>query len=370
MLINDNIINNLMINGEPPPSEEGLILESVLDSMDFTEGLSYSELANIIEEINMLLNIQTNQNTSDSVSELLNIIDSQYIILDEISNDLLTLSEDSVPVINQIIFLLDDIRMSEVWFNNSSIVVDINELIDILDNVSYGILKTILETLNISDTLSQLITAITNINDGIILSFSNAPSSLYLHIIEDEMDMLETIDNFTIFNSLLSDNFILTIEDSKGDDTYSSYLLSPETFSVSTYSNYNFTGSCKFNDEYLFINENGLYRYGGTLDDSEIIQAEIETAALSFGTSNLKQIPNFYMGLSNSNKIVLKVSVDGQATVYYKLNKKTDHLQSQLIKIGKGLIGRYFQFELITQDNTQFELESLEFTPITLKRKL
>ena len=42
---------------------------------------------------------------------------------------------------------------------------------------------------------------------------------------------------------------------------------------------------------------------------------------------------------------------------------------TQKVDIGKGLIGRYFQFELITQAS-EFNLEAIEFMPLEIRRKL
>ncbi len=63
------------------------------------------------------------------------------------------------------------------------------------------------------------------------------------------------------------------------------------------------------------------------------------------------------------------IGVDGRKEAVYKLNKRTDNLQTQKFPLSKGLIGRYFQFELVTNANT-FNLESIEFYPLIIKRKL
>ena len=125
-----------------------------------------------------------------------------------------------------------------------------------------------------------------------------------------------------------------------------------------------------FNDSVLFINKNGLFKYGGDTDNNEEIQASIKTAALSFGTAHLKRVLNVYLGVSNSGKVVIKASTDGKATTYYEITKTSENLQTQRITLGKGIVGRYWQFEIITKDNADFELESLDFLPITLSRRV
>ena len=83
----------------------------------------------------------------------------------------------------------------------------------------------------------------------------------------------------------------------------------------------------------------------------------------------MKQVPAIYLGVDSTDKVILKVRVDGKAEVHYQLNKFTNNLMTQKIDIGKGLIGRYFQFELLTEAS-EFNMESIEFYPLEIRRKL
>ena len=288
-----------------------------------------------------------------------------YSILDTIST-----SETPSLVLTKISTIREELLVLD---STSSITVFINvisEITEILDTLLHGINKNVAEIVSMSETIADLSSFINTILSEILVSESNDDTSSIVLLLSESFTSSETISSTSIFNNILDEDIVIIIGDLDGGEEYVSYLLSPETFSVSTYSNYNFNHATKYLDNYLFINNSGLYKYGGTLDVSSYINAKIKTAALSFGTSNLKQLPNFYMGLSNSNEMVLKVSVDGSSTSYYKLTKQSENLQTQKIAIGKGLIGRYFQFEIITQENTEFELDNLEFYPLTLKRKI
>ena len=91
---------------------------------------------------------------------------------------------------------------------------------------------------------------------------------------------------------------------------------------------------------------------------------------MAFGTSSLKQVPEALLGVNNTGKVVLVISVDGSHTAYYQLNPASQNLETQQIKIGKGLYGRYWQFELVTVDNSTFDLDTFEFFPVSFGRKI
>ena len=346
------------------------VYRTLTDSILGSEDIPLSLLLNLLDTIAVSDSILGPRVTTDTLTDSLALSDSVlvaylYQILDTIS-----MSDSDVGIIARIDIIQDKLVILDTSSSLSSFLSTISDIIDLLDSITHGIDKTILDTIAVTEVLVNLTNIVNTILSTILMSDTDTMSSSVLLLTSDTISMSDSDDTTAVLNSLLEEDLVIIIGDLDGGEKYISYLLSPETFSVSTYSNYNFYNSTRFKDDYLFINKTGLYKYGGDTDVLENIEAKIKTAAMSFGTSNLKQLPNFYMGLSNSNKLVLKVSVDGKATVFYKLNKQTENLQTQKIAIGKGLIGRYFQFEVITQENTQFELDALEFYPLVLKRKL
>lgn len=145
------------------------------------------------------------------------------------------------------------------------------------------------------------------------------------------------------------------------------FVMNPENYAVTTYS-FGFTSSTLFDRDYLFADSTGLYRLEGDTDNGSAIVATIETAALDFETSSIKQIPAVLLG-TNGTDLILKVTTDGSESALYKISGKPSRLGTKHIKLGKGLKGRYWQFTLITDSNSDLDLDSFEFYPITFKRK-
>jgi hypothetical protein len=232
----------------------------------------------------------------------------------------------------------------------------------------HGYLFEINEIVGLLDSNLSELKANSPINDFISLSSQLEAIKRVFEDISDLFILSDNISSASFYYNSITD--LITIVMAKpGSDSYLAYLLAPESMNVSNYSNYNFDLSCRFDDKYLFANSVGLYEYGGKRDDGEPITAEFTTPAHSFSTSNLKQMPYFYLGVTSSSTLILKVRVDGKGEIIYKLNKHTNNLMTQKVDIGKGLIGRYFQFEIIT-DADDFDLESIEFCPLVIRRKL
>ena len=341
----------------------------ILDSISYNELLTYLEINNIVETILLQESCLSKNTINNTIIEYFTIIDAILI------KYLLTVSEsiiytpDLLGIITQIENIVSAIIINSNSDTKALILNNIIDLLSIIDIISAGFSKTISESIVITDVITQLSKLINILTESITINSSDIVIYTGLERISSSINTIDIESDKVTAKTTVSESFIISIPTASGQDNYLAYLLSPETNSVTNYNNYNFKGCTKFNSKYLFYNDTGLYEYGGSTDNGELIEAHITTAAFNFGSTNLKQVPSVYLGTSNSDKVYLKVSIDGKANCLYTLNKKTTGLQTQKVDIGKGMIGRYFQFELITKADT-FDLESIDFYPIELKRKL
>lgn len=395
-LYQSGVITSSTLNIEDRLRQDNVeFVETILDEpiafVDYTKYTFSKELVSTIESgsvvevgnfiglmdsINVKPDVSSYFITNEDISSLIKLISDVSFVYDHNVSSSIKTKVSLLQSCLQFKNILNRVSYKDSLINNFEYSIFIKDDIDVLFELLYKIL--IESKIAIKSDVSSLKSSFNIERSKVLFEDSVSDYLSYLFVIGSNIKILTALNSSVILNNVLFSNIIIALEsDSSGN--YVSYILSTvsdkrfegrENLSVTNYKNYNFDGSCRFNDNYLFINNKGLYKYGGTLDNTSEIQSEIQTSALSFGTSNLKQIPNLYMGLSNSNKLILKVSVDGKSSIYYTLNKKTENLMTQNISIGKGLIGRYFQFELITLNNTQFKLDSIEFLPIKLKRKI
>jgi hypothetical protein len=189
-------------------------------------------------------------------------------------------------------------------------------------------------------------------------------------ILNDAIALEGTITANSLLQVLLEEGVFFTTAPAETGSGFTTFVFNPPLNAVTEYTNYNFNSFAKLGEQYYGASEKGLYLLEGVLDDEDCIQVKIQTAAMDFGTSNLKQVSQMYLGVDQDGDIIMKVMIDGNAQSLYRLPVASNHLSTQRIKLSKGLVGRYFQFELITQDNTVFNLDSIEFYPMPFGRKI
>lgn len=225
------------------------------------------------------------------------------------------------------------------------------------------------EGFQLADDVLANIAALGSIVEAMTISSAVSDQLSLFCLVQEDLSVQDSISSTGIFQALIEEDISFGLVVTVDGVVYEGWLMNPETFAVWNYSNYNFNSITRFGEKYLLANENGLYEMEDKFDDGEAIIAKIKTASMDFGTSGLKQISELILGVVNSGKLVLKVTVDGQQTVYYELKPGTRNLENQRVKIGKGLHGRYWQFELITSDNSDFDLDSFEVLPFVFGRR-
>ena len=221
-------------------------------------------------------------------------------------------------------------------------------------------LSTILSTLYSYKTISENTAATSTASDKLGVTF----------LVNDKLVTSESLSNSTILKSFISESVLFLPAIEVHGNTYSGWVLNPALFAVTEYTNYNFNSLTKFQNRYFGANTTGLYEFTGAKDDQNFIQVKLETPAYDLKTSNVKQVPTMYLGVGQDNTLIIKVAVDRNNAAYYRLPLPSRELRTQTIKLGKGLVGKYFQFEVITENVTEFKLDSFEFYPIQFGRKL
>lgn len=144
---------------------------------------------------------------------------------------------------------------------------------------------------------------------------------------------------------------------------------------VSEYDNYLFNSLAYSPDEMLGCTDQGLYVLDGEDDAGADIDAKITSLMLDFDTTKLKRMSTAYMGYTSDGQLLLKIrSVDqGQFVEYWYEGRNPDEQVppgQNRMKIGKGLRSRYWTFELVNIDGSDFELDKVELYPIVLQRRI
>ena len=157
-------------------------------------------------------------------------------------------------------------------------------------------------------------------------------------------------------------------------EAYIGVVANTETSSITEYDGFTFNAFAYDGKRFLASDGSGIVELTGDDDDGSNIQAYITTKLLSFKSGTQKRIDRAYLGLRNGAPMVLKVIArdenDVKKEYWYELEETSTALRDVRIKIGKGIKAHYLQFTLSNNQGGDFELDSLEFKPIILRRRV
>ena len=273
-----------------------------------------------------------------------------------------------VNVVNKGILsaIIDLLTLSESVLTTAVLNPSVADGVTVTEDTNYAFLGALIEAVELGETvvLSRYAT-VTN-SDDIELS-----ESLINHIVYSIEAVVSAVVNAAVASQqdgvvALSENIEISDSDAPTQQ-YATFVMNPENYAVTTYS-LGFTESAVFGQKFLYADSTGLYELGGTTDNGSNIVATLTTPAMDFNTSSIKQMPSVMLG-TNGTDLILKVSIDGNLTSHYQINERNSGLMTKHIPLGKGPIGRYWQFTLITDENSDLDLDTFEFYPVVFKRK-
>jgi len=120
---------------------------------------------------------------------------------------------------------------------------------------------------------------------------------------------------------------------------------------------------------------NKLYRVNvGNSDDGEQIKAMIQTGRNNLGTTMMKGIPQAYIGMSGDGEMLLYTITNSRNGAmrrdWYRVNAKINDGESQKpVPLKRGVTSVYWQFELENVDGGDFNVDTMQFKPVVLRRR-
>lgn len=147
------------------------------------------------------------------------------------------------------------------------------------------------------------------------------------------------------------------------------WVLNSETAAASAYANYGFTSFARMGDDVFGVRADGIYKLGGASDDGSPINAVVAFGSIDFGTSELKGVSNVYVGTASGGALYVKV-ITVQGTYTYRGRRVDGAMRAQRFDLGRGLRASYYEFELYTTGGEDFDLDSVEFVPAALARRI
>lgn len=154
------------------------------------------------------------------------------------------------------------------------------------------------------------------------------------------------------------------------------WVLNVDTNASTRYESFNYSSLTSRGGRLFGAKADGVYLLEGADDAGTQIKASFATGVTNFTSEKdpamagaLKRVVAAYLGVAADKTMYLKISSGGQDFMY-RARTQNPALMQQRVDPGRGLRSTYYAFEVYNSEGSDFDLESLEFVPIKLPRRI
>lgn len=363
----ETIIDEITLNDSPTAQAVFLLV----DSLGLGDTLTVGQLQIIIESLNLGDTLDSMIQAHEHLIEGLGFNESFKFIWSILLTE--GLGFDDIPTITpgKYVKLVETLALS----GYATTTIQAHNLIQAVLGLSEqlvraGLGEIITENLGLTGSISQIIKAYESVSEEISLEGTLTDRIAMFVSVNETLALSGAFTSGVTVSELLTEGIVFTTSFVSGGEVYTGWVMNSENFAVTNYKEYDFNSLARINGKYYGCKADGVFLLDGELDDSSYIKAIIRSGKMDFGTSNLKTLTAAYMGFSGDGDIVLKLITDEKTEMWYTFQEEATGLHTQNLGLAKGIIGRYWQFELVTQNTTELGLDTLEFFPIMFKRKM
>ena len=340
------------------------------DSLDITDTLwdDYFPNATVSESMKACDVVSVMFNAHPMISESIDLQDGIAFVWDELIQEFIDFQDISSFDPNIFVTISETLVLLDIVENSHSGFLFIQDSIKLLDAaiMAWGI--KVIEALNIPDVITDNLIFFNTIVETLAATTNVLNQLSFLVTVSDNADISDSTSIQQMLNIDISEIFGFTGGLSFGDDYYT-FVLNTENEAISLYSNYNFNS---ISGE-LAASDTGIYQLTGDDDEGTLIGASLKTALMDFGNNLHKQVPYTYIGFSSDGELILK-AISNQNGVkkerWYHCKPSRDADATSRVQLGRGVKSKYWQFEIINVDGADFDIESFEPMPLSLKRRI
>lgn len=228
----------------------------------------------------------------------------------------------------------------------------------------------------LGSVVADLHTAVGRAVATALLDVQAAPSHTGVVVLSDTVLASSAVRSEAELRAALRESIGFSARLHLDNDEYIAWVLNTESTGLSRYTNYPFNSFARIGDRYYGLTSGGLYRLDGDTDDGEPISAKISTGMFDFGDRVLKGIPEAYVGYASDGTMLLRTvfvhpkTGEKAAADYRLVPRGAAATRENRFEGGRGVFSVDWSFELENVGGADFELESIEFRPVALSRRV
>lgn len=267
-----------------------------------------------------------------------------------------------------ILQIIDKLIMHSSLIGRARLQAVLTSPVTLHDALIHALGARLASTIQLAATLTPLYKAIANAMSNATLHSTAAPVLLVSGVVRDGVKLHEINTIKALFGVTVMDLVMVDTGMSDGVDTLSVWQMNTRTAAVTEYTNYPFNSFGRLGAAvYIGAADDGLYELDGPDDQGSPVVAVLRGGYTQFGGTHLSRIKAAYLAVRGSGEFLLKIVTGPGEEYIYSANAQS--LQSAKFQMGKGQRARYFAWEL-TSVGQDFDLDTLEFVPIEVQRRV
>ena len=241
------------------------------------------------------------------------------------------------------------------------------------DVLSYFLSGEITDTAIFADTLTTIRIGTELLTDSATVADTQVT---IVRVFEELLDSANA-DNLITFDGSILNNILVGTAVASGlpwarDYEAIAWILNTESGGLSTYGNCGFTSIVEYGGVLIATSPDGVFALSGDDDIGRLIEAQIRTGFLDFGTAHTKRISDIFVGYTGGE---LKFDVEtydlpGEVYTYSMEEREAGAPRNNRVKPGRGLSSRYWRFSIQNVDGADFQLYDVTPNVATSKRRL
>ena len=148
------------------------------------------------------------------------------------------------------------------------------------------------------------------------------------------------------------------------------YVLNTKTGALTRYTNFPFNSFADIDGTQLAASSSGLFELTGDSDNGTDITFTIASGKTDFGSPMLKRVADMYIAYITDGDLRLNMATDNDDYDYILTATGMDDLHPNRVKLGRGVVGRYWQPTITNMDGCDAEINALDFGQQELTRKV
>ena len=343
---------------------------TLANSINFADAVDTSEGYAAKESVTLTPAVTHTATAVSSFVDTITVADIGVVLHDMASADTVTFT-DAVAY-DHALLVVEQLLIDGASETHLQAVWDTAELIAFLATGGLVEVENAAETVQLTAAIAAQLLAYELHTSGVIVG-ETATHTLTLLVEQAEgVTLTEGLELSQQLSVLISEGINFKVGLRLGTDVYAAWLVNTATKGSSRYSNFPFNSFAERSDGYYGAADDGIYRLQGTDDAGTDIGISIKTGLYDFGERRSKRVHDVFLGVKTNGGLVLKVTADEQGVRTEAWYNVTEHgvQDNHRAKVGKGLRGVYWGFELVNVDGADVDLDNLQLYPLTLTRRV